>query len=123
MRFLRYVSLALTLALLPNLMQASTGDAPNQGSQGCKRSFLSQPAVNQSAATPVDLKVGGGPVAENLSFCQQYYCPGTAPVVQCNCACDAEECFCAENCAPGDFSCPQRCRNALNNCYVACQGL
>lgn len=120
MRFLRFVSLALTLALLPNLMQASTGDAPSQGSQGCKRSFLSQPAVNQSVATPVNLSMGGGSTAEVSPYCAQFACPGAHPTFACRCACDVEECDCTENCARGNFFCKQQCRNQLNNCYLSC---
>jgi hypothetical protein len=116
----RFIPIVFALALLPNLV----GAAPGSGSDpkpGCKPSLLSQPVLNQSVAVP---DVFAQPAPQRVStFCQQYYCPGTAPVVQCNCACDAEECLCAEACAPGDFRCPQRCRNALNNCYVGCSGL
>lgn len=120
MNRLRFLPLALVLLLLPSLAHSAT----NAGGQKCQPSFLSQ--LSQPLSSPAEtpsLNQNPAPVEKGVSFCAQYYCPGTAPVVQCNCACDAEECLCAEACAPGDFRCPQRCRNALNNCYVACQEL
>ncbi len=117
--------LALVCCCLPLMARAeASAPAPDffTAAPGCASRGLAQAQMSRAELPAADLFAPAPEAKSDFpEYCQQFYCPGTHPVVQCQCACDAGACFCWNDCAETDFRCYQRCRDVQNNCYVDCQ--
>ncbi len=116
--------LALVCCCLPLMAQAETSaPAPDffAAAPGCASRGLAQAQMSSAELPAADLFVPAPEAKfDYQAYCQQFYCPGTHPAFECQCACQAEACFCGNECAPNDFRCAQRCRDEQNNCLVTC---